>query len=407
MPRLLLPRLLLQVALMAPSICTAQVTGSFSLEKSSFAPGEPVFLSFTLHNDGTETAAIRSADPYSFCSGYKIRVTRDATTPKAACFQSYGGSCISGGLPLAPGASHTERILLNYRNAYQGYFTSVSLPGDYTIDASREIAYGPGGKNIPFPTRDHATAHQEFHLRVDDALELPPGIYTPYVQQLESKDSQARREAARTLATIAPPTLEPLLLTFATSKYGELKQFAPLALFNLSTKTSLAALAQMLLDNKPGTYEFVSAAQKLGETHDAAWFPVLLEVADQQGSMYLSYAAESGGDAAIPALLVRLRSPQPGTRVNAIRALGRTGSRAAVPLLISLLPSNSTTDDAKNDAYSANEALMALTHLYAEQDANGASISGWHNRWQNWWLTSGQTATIYKPDDCAANTKLP
>ena len=410
MPRLLLPRLLLQVALLAPSLCPAQVTGTFSLDKSTFAPGEPVFLSFTLHNSGTETEAISSADPYSFCSGYKIQITHDPAAAVPACFRGYGGSCLSGAITLAPGASHTERILLNYRNIYQGYATAqVNLPGNYTIDASRDIAYAPSGERIPFPNQtDHALAHQEFHLRVDDALELPPGIYTPYVQQLDSKDSQVRREAARTLATVAPPALEPLLLTFASSKYEDLKQFAPLALFNLSTKASLAALAQMLVDNKPGNYEFVSAAEKLGKTHDPAWFPVLLEVADQHGPMYLSYAAESGGDAAIPALLARLRSPQSGGPIDAINALGRTGSRAAVPLLISLLPSNPTNEDARNTAVSANGALTQLTHLYADQGTNGASIPGWHNRWQNWWLTSGQTAPIYKMDeDCVANTKLP
>lgn len=412
MPRLLLPRLLLQVALLASSLCPAQVTGTFSLEKSTFAPGEPVFLSLTLHNSGTETEAIHSADPYSFCSGYKIQVTRDPAAQMPACLLGFGGSCMSGAFTLASGASHTERVLLNYRNTYQGHLSSqVNLPGDYTVDASLEIGYAPAAANIPlFNWSDHVKAHQNLHLRVDDALELPPAVYTPYVQQLDSKDPQVRREAARTLATVAPPSLEPLLLTFAISKYEELKQFAPLALFNLSTKASLAGLAQMLVDNEPDTFEYWGAAEKLGKTHDPAWFPVLLEVADQHGPMYLRYAAESGGDAAIPALLVRLRSPLPGTRIAAISALGSTGSRAAVPLLISFLnpQADPTSENAMNVVSSTNSALMQLTHISPEYGTDNASIPGWHNRWQNWWLTSGQTATIYKPvNDCLAIAKLP
>jgi HEAT repeat protein len=75
---------------------------------------------------------------------------------------------------------------------------------------------------------------------------------------------QVRREAARTLATLAPPALEPLLLTFAISKDYVLKQFAPLALANLSTKASLSALAGMLLHTDPGTYEYMTAAENLG-----------------------------------------------------------------------------------------------------------------------------------------------
>jgi hypothetical protein len=45
---------------------------------------------------------VTAADPYSFCSGYKIHITRDATA-KPACFQGYGGSYMSGVLSLAPG----------------------------------------------------------------------------------------------------------------------------------------------------------------------------------------------------------------------------------------------------------------------------------------------------------------
>jgi hypothetical protein len=71
----------------------------------------------------------------------------------------------------------------------------------------------------------------------------------------------------------------------------------------------------------------MTAAENLGKTHDPAWFPLLLEVADQHGAMYLSYAAESGGDAAMTALLARLRSPDPNTLGAVINALGNTGSR--------------------------------------------------------------------------------
>ncbi|HEY6412312.1 MAG TPA: HEAT repeat domain-containing protein [Edaphobacter sp.] len=398
----------LLVALLAPSLCRAQVTGTFALEKTTFAPGEPVFLSLTLHNAGKEPKEVMAADPYTFCSGYKIHITRDAN-PQPACFQGYGGSCMSGVLSLAPGASHTERLLLNYRNTSQGEFGDpVDIAGDYTVDSSREIAYAAADKySTIFATPDHSEAHQVFHLRVDDALELSPAVYAPYVQQLNSGDEQIRREAARTLATFAPPALEPLLLTFATSKDYVLKQFAPLALANLSTKASLAALAHMLLDTNPGTYEFMKAAEYLGKTHDPAWFPLLLEVADQHGAMYLFYAAESGGDTAIPALLARLHTSDANTRSAAINALGNTGSRAVVPLLISLLDPQAKDEDGRNNSISAMVALRKLTHVYAEQDPDGTSIPNLRNRWQSWWLNFGPTVTIYKPDACVADTKLP
>ena len=397
-------------ALLASHFCSAQVTGTFSLEKPAFAPGEPVFLSFTLHNDGQTKEEVVTADPYSFCSGYELHITRDGV-PGPTDFQSFGGSCLSGAISLEPGASHTERILLNYRDDSRGgYCAYVNASGDYTVDASREIAFAPPGTGSRiFIAPDHARTHHVFHLRVDDALEISPTVYAPYVQQLESKDNQIRREAARTLATLAPPALEPLLLTFGTSKDDVLRQFAPLALANLATKASLSALAQMLLHSEPGSFEYVTAAQKLGRIHDPVWFPILLEVADQHGDMYLSYAAESGGDAAIPALLARLRTADSSHRGTAIYALGGTGSRAAVPLLIQLLDlhGDPNAENGRSDAIAANAALQRLTHFYAEQGPDGSLIPTWHNRWQRWWLSSRSSATIYKPDRCAANAKLP
>jgi hypothetical protein len=405
-------RLWIFATMLAPSICCAQVTGTFSLDKTTFARGEPVFLYLTLKNEGEEPTEIETADPYSFCSGYQLQITRDGA-PKRACFQGYGGSCPAGALTLAPRESRTERLLLNYKNTSRGALNDpVSAPGDYTIDALRELKYAPSGDSRLFAAPDHSQVHQVLTLRVDDALELPATTYAPYLHQLDSKDDQTRREAARTLATLAPPSLEPLLLSFATSKDYAIKQFASLALANLSTKDSLSALAQMLLHNDPGTYEQMSAAEYLGRTHDPAWFPLLLEVADQQGGVYLSYAAESGGDAAIPPLLARLQTTNSNTRSSAIYALGHTGSRAAVPILIRLLSpplneKNEKEDNPQNDAISANAALMQLTHLYAEQGSDGTLIPTWHNRWQHWWLTSGATATLYKPGECVEDTKLP
>ena len=127
-----------------------------------------------------------------------------------------------------------------------------------------------------------------------------PDAYSIYVQQPASTSDDVRREAARTLATIAPPVPEPLLLTFASSKGSVLREFAPLALSNLGTRESLAALARFLTGAQRGTYESMTAAEDLGRTHDPAWLPLLLEIADRHDGKYLSYAAESGGDAAVP-----------------------------------------------------------------------------------------------------------
>jgi hypothetical protein len=151
------------------------------------------------------------------------------------------------------------------------------------------------------------------------------------------------------------------------------------------------------------------AADDLGKTHDPAWFPLLREIADQHGDMYLSYAAESGGDAAIPAMLARLHSPDSNTREAAIYALGQTGSRAVIALLISLIGTEASKRNAAgmNVSLSANQALRQLTHFYAEEGSEDTLVPGWRRRWEQWWLTAGASAPIYRPGDCVADTPLP
>ena len=397
------------LAILASSFSAAQVTGTFSLEKTTFAPGEPVILSLTVHNASSEPQEVVTADPYSFCSGYKIQVTQDSA-PEPACFQGFAGSCMSGALQLAPGASQTTAILLNFEDGLHLVPSSpVRLPGDYTINASREISFGPPGHTFQLATSTpRETVRQTFRVRVDDSLQVSAVVYDTFVHQLQSQDQQVRREAARTLATLAPPALEPLLLTFATSKDEALKQFAPLALSNLATKASLSALAQMLLHTPPGSYEYMSAAEALGRTRDPLWFRLLLEVADQHGAMYLGYAAESGGAAAIPALVARFHNPGSDTRANVISALGRTGTRAAAPFLIGLLNGNTTDGDERNVVIGANLALRELTHVYADP-VSVEDMTTWQRRWQQWWFTAGSTAPIYtaRRGDCVSDTKLP
>ena len=403
-------RLGISAALLLPIPCIAQVTGTFSLDKPIFAPGEPVFLNLTLSNLGNEAQEVVMADPYSFCSRYKIQISHGGS-PHVACSQSYGGSCASGAITLAPHGSHTERILLNSPNNSQGDLNPpVSLPGDYTVDALRTIDYAPLAPDAQrFDHPNHTEVHQNFDLHVDGTLQASPSLYAPFVQQLASTDDGLRREAARTLATLAPPALEPLLLTFATSKDYVLQQFAPQALATLATERSLAALAKMLTRTEPGTYNSGIAADYLGKTHDPKWLPALLDFADRQGATYLSDAAQAGGEAAIPVLLARMNSTDPAVRSNLTFALAYTGSRAVIPLLISQIKTHTSSngETSTDEASTANEALKQLTHRYIEGPLDDPWVDRARERWQQWWLTSGQDAKTYKPGECVPDTPLP
>lgn len=74
-------RPLLAMLLCWPPIAAGQLSGRFFLERETFAPGDPVFLSFEVTNTATETEEVRHADPYAFCSGYGFMFP--ATLPQA------------------------------------------------------------------------------------------------------------------------------------------------------------------------------------------------------------------------------------------------------------------------------------------------------------------------------------
>jgi hypothetical protein len=198
-----------------PLACLAQVTGTFSVDKSVFAPGEPVFLVFTLSNQGQAAQEVLTSDPYFFCSGYEIKISPQGARPMACDrYQGFAGRCVSGVITLAPHGSRSEKILLNYPNTSRGpFYPPVSHPGNYTVDAFRRISSEPlNPQSSFFESHNFAETevHQLFDLRVDATLTAGSSLYQPFVRQLAE---QVRREAAQTLATVAPPSLEPLLLT--------------------------------------------------------------------------------------------------------------------------------------------------------------------------------------------------
>jgi HEAT repeat protein len=233
-------------------------------------------------------------------------------------------------------------------------------------------------------------------VRVIEGATPPLGTYERLRDQLQSPEAQTRREAARTLAVFAPHALETTLLRFPDQP--EFKQFAPLALHNLNTPRSISALAEMLLKNPPGSYEHEKVAEYLAQTGDSAWFPVLAQIArDNAGNaIYLYLAAESGGDASIPLILEFMRNPvNEYAASNAAFALGATGSKDAIPILLQLLRS---TD--RNTAVMAEVSLRQLTHLQPG-DHTLSDPQPTQALWTAWWTRSRDSAHIYKAHECS------
>jgi hypothetical protein len=98
------------------------------------------------------------------------------------------------------------------------------------------------------------------------------------------------------------------------------------------------------------------------------------------------------GEKAIPQL-VALLSGRPSTfpAYEIAYALGNTGSRTAVPVLIELL---TNTDDGIRR--SAREALYTLTH----RKSNGDDFRADRQDWLAWWGMEGKTAQTFDPTQC-------
>jgi hypothetical protein len=360
-----------------------QLTAQYYLGKSTFAPGEPVFLYLKLSNTGLDTVQIFPADQEQpFCSGSSIKVTSEPP-PASSCPNFWSDGCIINGAPrrqtpLLPGTSQIQRFLLNFNN-------EISAPGSYRVDA------------MHVGLKDHF----EFSFRVDEnAPAFPADGLQAWVDQLQSPLEEKRLEAARTLASLAPLSLEVTLLGFADNP--EFRVYAPLAFHRLNTARSIRALADLMKASTPGSFEHLEAARYLALTDDQQWYPLLLDAAEKNASdsAYPAYAAELGGDKMLPVLVSLANKPH--ARLQAVMAMGSTGSRKAIPILIELLkdPGIDTRDR-------ASYSLKLLTHRSARENWPNFDQQAEYIKWSKWWQVEGANAPIYKDTECGETVPLP
>lgn len=226
-------------------IVAAQVSGEFYLEKQVYARGEPIFVYFQVVNKGPNAETLYSADPNGDCSDFRLSVSNDTPGPVCPRFIS----CLSGAIVLRPGEKHVERVLLNLAH-------KLESPGEYTVKAELAGWNRKRGSNV-------AVEPATLHFTVDQHV-AQSEVFEPLLDQLRSSDLRKRIEAARALASVAPPFLEDTLLKFPDDP--QFRTFAALAFYRLNTPRSMAALAQLRDKSAPGTFEHWQAGAYLA--HD-------------------------------------------------------------------------------------------------------------------------------------------
>ena len=367
----------------------AQLTGEFYLQKTSFARWEPVFLYYRVTNIGSDSVTVASTlDPgQPGCSGHLITVSSDPI-PTASCPFLRGQGCNYNGPPshsklLRPGESYTERFLLNFDH-------EINAPGDYWVEAKHS---GVGNRTV-------GVVHIKLNFRVEENP-IAPSELQSWLDSLKSTDRSTRFEAARTLASIAPPSLEETLLGFID--IPEFRRYAALAFHRLNTSRSMDAMAKLM--QGPVTSEQMEAAHYLAQTDNQKWYSLLRDAAEKNVriSSYPADAAELGGDKALPMLVALAQNPdREFTGGNAIMAMGSTGSRDAIPVLLDYLISPDI-----NISDRATYALQLLTHRTAVRDQLNRNRQTESAKWSQWWKREGATARIYKDTECGEMIPLP
>jgi hypothetical protein len=102
----------------------------------------------------------------------------------------------------------------------------------------------------------------------------------------------------------------------------------------------------------------------------------------------------------LPELVSLAKNPQ--SRLQAVMAMGSTGSKDAIPILLELLK-----DPDAGVRHCAGYSLRLLTHRTSTQDSKGSDTGGEYMQWKKWWASEGATAPIYKDRECGKMVPLP
>ena len=383
--------------MLIPVGATAQLDGRFSLSKTVYLAGEPVFLLFTVKNVGSQPVPVRTARPLSFCSGYQFDLKGARDREANGCGPAgTGGSCASGGAILKPGEARTDRILLNARY-------DLRQPGVFLLHVTYRLEHVPADEDLTAFVLNGT--HQDFQDQLEIVIE-PPRLddlkpeFAQYARQLDSSDLQTKQEAEDVIAYLAPPFMEPSIIKMLDSPH--LRGYGIEGLHNLGTESAHHALADVVKNSPPSPYQN-PAIGYLGGIGDKSDVATLLNAAHTNAEesnnreSALEAIGEAGDDDAVPVLVAELNDPGIDSRQAAIRGLYSTGSRLAVPVLIGLLRSPQW-----RESLTAEYGLEVLTHRSgASTELAEPPPPDTYLKWLRWWKTDGQTATIFRAGQCA------
>ncbi len=196
---------------------------------------------------------------------------------------------------------------------------------------------------------------------------------------LTDKDWRVRRNAAQALGALRDKrAVEPLLLALK-DRVMTVRQRAIVALGRIKDPKALPALLDIVVQDKHESYDAAKAVRKFGKKA----VPEIAQAFETSGNQQLLLMlVEMKYDKVFELLLPLLDSPEPATRLTAIRELGKLGNQAAIPYILEQLK----TDDLllKCEAIrvlgklQATEAIPSLLGLLTDDELYGPRSNIYH-----------------------------
>ena len=366
------------------TLCTAQVTARFYLNKDSYSVGEP--LTFTLE--------VKNATPdviYLFpklggkCSD-KISFWMNA--PGYACGTAFETECGDDTQDLKPGVTYTAQWPLDF-------WYRIVHEGSYDVSISRQIRYSTlkgGMQTFPVSSKLVLKVVHGNPAQVEEVLQK-------FRADLQNPDPYVQHEALDVLATTAPSYFYDETLRLARDEDAFYVEHAVGALGRMNTPEARAVLAEVITTRKiEGNDDEQSARchaiESLGNSGDANYVamlePYTAHTSTCESEFAMTAIAKLGKGSVVPQLQSLLQSPVQKQRLNAVRALRITSSPDAVDALIGALRDKDPEVRAQ-----AATALTDLTgHSVIQPGKPQPGPIQLENLWRAWWHNHKQSAKL-------------
>jgi HEAT repeats len=363
----------------------AQVSGSFTLDKNSYAVGEPLMFTLEFKNTGSETVYLFPKVPGECTESFAFSMNG----PGSLCEVPWDTPCEEP-LELKPGDTYPEGWPLDF-------WYRIDKPGTYKTSISLHTRYSTAHSGV-----------QSLQVSSDLELQVVPGDpadvereLANWKTQLNDSDFSKRHDALDVLSTVAPIYFHDEIFRLARDEDAFNVEHAVGGLERLNTPEARALLMEVITSRKITNDSEESARchaiEALGLSGDTSYFALLLPYVEHTSTCESESAtlavARLGKAAAVPSLRSLMTSQDAKGRLHAVAALRNASSPEAVDALIDALRDQ---DKQVRDKAAAN--LIELTgHSVTKPNRPAPSGLQLENLWRAWWYKHRSDTKLAPP----------